>query len=88
MIPKKELIEQGNQTRDRIMEAIIGYIEKYQYFPSYREIGDMVGLKSTSSVHLQVSKLIQEGRLESDTEYIQPRAIRIPGYRFIKIEKE
>lgn len=87
MIPKKELIEQGNQTRERIMEAIIGYIEKHQYFPSYREIGDMVGLKSTSSVHLQVSKLIQEGRLESDTEYIQPRAIRLPGYRFVKIEE-
>jgi len=87
MIQKKELIEQGIQTRDRIMEAVISYVEEKCYFPSFREIGDMVGLKSTSSVHLQVSKLIREGRLESDTEYIQPRALRVPGYRFIKVEE-
>ena len=87
MIPKKQYIEQGVQTGERIMEAIISYIEEHQYFPSYREIGDMVGLKSTSSVHLQIAKLIQEGRLESDTEYIQPRALRVRGYRFIKAEE-
>lgn len=87
MIRKEELIDKGVQTRERIMDAIISFVEKHQYFPSYREIGEMVGLKSTSSVHLQVSKLIQEGRLESDTEYIQPRAIRIPGYRFVKEEE-
>lgn len=84
---KEEMIDKGIQTRERIMAAIVEFVEKHQYFPSYREIGDMVGLKSTSSVHLQVMKLIQEGRLESDTEYIQPRAIRIPGYRFIKVKE-
>lgn len=84
---KENFIDKGVQTRNKIMEAVEKYVQEKCYFPSFREIGDMVGLKSTSSVHLQITKLIQEGRLESDTEYIQPRAIRIPGYRFVKIEE-
>ena len=84
---KESSVERGIKTREHIMAAIIAFVEEHQYFPSYREIGNMVGLKSTSSIHMQIATLIQEGKLESDSEYIQPRALRIPGYRFVKIEE-
>ena len=63
-------------------ESIYNYIKKYViehgYPPSIREIGDGTGIKSTSTVHLYVNKLIESGRLESDAGYGTPRAIRVP----------
>ena len=82
---KEDCIEKGKEIRNRIMDAIVLYIDKHQYAPTVREIGDMVGLKSTSSVHSHLTRLVQEGRIETDTEYIKPRAIRIPGYKYEKI---
>ena len=76
--------KRGIRTRNRIMNAILAFIEEHQYFPCYREIGEMTGIKSVSTVHCQVVKLIQEGRLETDTKPIQPRAIRVPGYQYVK----
>ena len=66
-----------------ILNAIIQYIEKYQYPPSIREIGDMVGLKSTSSVHHHLENMNKKGLIETEGFSI-PRAIRVPGYRFVK----
>ena len=78
-------IERGELVRDKMMKGIVSYIEEHQYPPTVREIGNMVGLQSTSSVQSHIRKLIDEGRLETDTEdYILPRAIRVPGYRFVK----
>lgn len=72
--------------RDEIMAAIIDYIQQHQYPPTTREIGDMVGLKSTSSVHRHLEKLRTEGKIETDAGYGSPRAIRVVGYRFVKVE--
>lgn len=68
-----------------ILKAIIHYIEKYQYPPSIRDIGDMVGLKSTSSVHQHLENMNKKGLIETEGFGI-PRAIRVPGYRFMKEE--
>lgn len=73
-------------TRDLIMKSIISYIEKHQYAPTVREIGDMVGLKSTSTVHIHLKELFAEGKLETD-EVSSPRALRVPGYNFVKEEE-
>ena len=80
--------DRGKKTRDHVMDAILNFINEHQYFPSYREIGEMTGIKSTSTVHGHIVKLIQEGKLETDTEYIQPRAIRIPGYKYQKVTED
>lgn len=66
-----------------ILDAIIHYIEKYQYPPSVREIGDMVGLKSTSTVYSHLVIMSKKGLIETEGFGI-PRAIRIPGYKFVK----
>lgn len=80
--------EKGKEMRDKIMDAIILYINEHQYAPTVREIGNMVGLSSTSSVHAHLVRLIQEKRLESDSDILHPRAIRVPGYRYQKIERQ
>ena len=84
---KENQIERGIEMRDKIVEAIIAYINEHQYAPTVREIGDMVGLKSTSSVHAHLGRLIEEGRLETDSEILLPRAIRVPGYKYQKTEE-
>lgn len=74
----------GEQTRERIMQAIISYIEKHQYAPTVRELLEMTGIKSTSTIHHHISVLIDIGRLETDAEWGTPRALRVPGYKFVK----
>lgn len=70
--------------REKILEAIIGYIQEHGYAPSVREIGEMVELKSTSSIEHYLYSMFQCGMLETD-HVSAPRAIRVPGYKFVKI---
>ena len=78
-------IEQGRQKREEILLVIINYIEQHGYPPTTREIGEMVGLKSTSSVHAHLQRLLRSGKIETDAGLGVPRAIRIPGYKFTKV---
>ena len=64
---------------------LIEYIDEHGYPPTTREIGEMVGLKSTSSVHAHLQRLLKEGKIETDAGLGVPRAIRIPGYKFTKV---
>ena len=75
----------GERVREDMLQAIIGYIEKHGYPPSFREIGSMVGLRSTSSVQHHMEILLEEGKIETDEGYNAPRAIRVPGYKFVKV---
>ena len=77
-------VMQGQNMRNKIMDAIVGYIEVHKYPPTVREIGELVGLKSTASVQCHLEKLLDEGRLETDAQQGSPRAIRVPGYKFVK----
>lgn len=81
----KQQIAMGENTREKILDAIIQYIEKHGYSPTTREIGQMVGLKSTSSVHSHLTRMYIEGKIETDAEWGTPRAIRVPGYTFVKV---
>lgn len=73
------------QKEKEILDVIIHYIEKYQYPPTIREICDMVGLKSTATVHSHLVNMSEKGLIETEGFGI-PRAIRIPGYKFVKEE--
>lgn len=72
------------ETRNKILEFIVSYIKQHGYSPTVREIGQGVNLKSTSSVHRHLQKLLQEGKIETDAGLNTPRAIRVTGYRFVK----
>jgi repressor LexA len=63
----------------RILEVIRESVEHRGYPPSVREIGDAVGLASTSSVAHQLNALERKGLLRRDPH--RPRAgdVRVPG---------
>lgn len=79
----------GDTIRADIVAFIIQYINKHQYPPSIREIGNGVGLRSTSTVHAHIKKLISDGKLETDADETSlSRAIRVPGYVFTYDKKQ
>lgn len=69
--------EEKISTKEKVLAAIISFYEEHGYAPTIREIGEMVGLKSPSSVHAYLTRLFIEGKLETDHPE-SPRAIRIP----------
>lgn len=62
-------------TQQRILEFIEQEIEAKGYPPSVREIGDAVGLKSTSTVHGHLCRLESRGLLRRDA--MKPRAMEV-----------
>lgn len=80
---KKEI---GELTRIRIFAYIVGYFDSHGYAPSYKEIAYHCNLKSVSSVHAQIQKLIEVGKLGTD-HYGSPRALRLEGYEIRKKPK-
>lgn len=74
-----------NRTKEKIYNFILKYIEECGYAPSVRDICKGVGLKSTSSVHSQLRKLEEEGKIEIRGN--SPRAIKITGYGYMKLDE-
>ena len=72
--------------KEKILDFIIDYIQLHGYPPTIREIGEGVGLRSSSSVHRHLTKMIEIGMIESDTGLGFPRAIRVPGWKFCKCD--
>lgn len=62
-------------TQQRILEFIEQEIATKGYPPSVREIGDAVGLKSTSTVHGHLCRLEAHGLLRRDA--MKPRAMEV-----------
>ena len=81
----RSLKEQGEKLRENILNSIIDYISIHGYAPTIREIGEMNGLKSTSSVNHHMKVLMEEGKIETDEGFYSPRALRVPGYKFMKV---
>jgi repressor LexA len=59
----------------RILEVIQEWVERFGYPPSVREIGEAVGLTSTSSVAHQLRALERKGYLRRDPN--RPRAVGV-----------
>ena len=81
-------IANGMQIRQKMLHAITEYIQQHGYPPTIREIGDMVGRSSTGGIKHQLDKMLAKGQIETDVEpgMGSPRAIRVPGYVFVKEE--
>ena len=59
----------------RVLEVIRDSVERRGYPPSVREIGEAVGLASSSSVHHQLETLVRKGYIRRDAN--RPRAMEI-----------
>ncbi|BCJ85714.1 transcriptional repressor LexA [Effusibacillus dendaii] len=64
-----------SKRQKQILEFIKGEVKKKGYPPSVREIGDAVGLASSSTVHGHLARLEQKGLIRRDP--VKPRAIEI-----------
>lgn len=84
----KEAQKKGECTRKEILGFIIAYMEQHGYSPSYQEIGEAVNLRSKSTIHDHISKMIERGMLETDAPEGSQRAIRVPGYKFTRADGE
>jgi repressor LexA len=65
--------------QQRIVEYIRRTVQDRGYPPTVREIGEAVGLTSSSSVHAQLANLQRKGLLRKDPA--RPRAIEVAGAR-------
>ncbi|WP_456273649.1 LexA family protein [Bacillus sp. AK031] len=63
------------QRQKEVLEAISEYGNKNNYPPAYRDIGEMVGLKSSSTVSWFLHKLKEKGYIS--WEPTQPRTLRV-----------
>lgn len=63
------------ERESEVLNAIIEYIKQNGYGPSVREIGEVVGLKSTSTVHVHLKHLQEKGFIERKENF--PRALRV-----------
>ncbi|MFZ5642517.1 MAG: transcriptional repressor LexA [Bacillota bacterium] len=64
----------------QILSFIIRHIKEKGYPPTVREIGEAVGLKSSSTAYGYVKKLENKGILRTDPD--KPRAMEVVGYQF------
>jgi repressor LexA len=79
-LPDGPMDETGLTQRQRmVLEVIRDSVQRRGYPPSMREIGEAVGLTSTSSVSHQLRSLQRKGFLRRDPN--RPRAVevRVPG---------
>jgi len=87
-LPEGPPDESGLTPRQRkVLEVIRDSVERRGYPPTVREIGEAVGLTSTSSVSHQLSTLQKKGFLRRDPS--RPRAVdvRMPGEPPVVIEE-
>lgn len=75
------MMQKSEDRKAEIRDYIIHYLKIHGYAPTVREIGQGIGMKSTSSVHEYLAEMFREGMLETDAPGA-PRAIRVPGYGF------
>jgi len=68
-------VEDLTTRQQEILNYIIMEVQKKGYPPSVREIGEAVGLSSSSSVHAHLEKLEEMGYLRRDPT--KPRAIEV-----------
>ncbi len=68
--------------RQEVYEFIINYFKIYGYSPTYREIAEGVGVKSTSTVNMHLQYLIKDGKIT--TKEGEPRTIKLLEYELVK----
>ncbi|MBV9095090.1 MAG: transcriptional repressor LexA [Streptosporangiaceae bacterium] len=68
----------------KVLQVIRESVEKRGYPPSMREIGEAVGLTSTSSVSYQLSTLQRKGYLHRDVGRPRTVEVRLPGHPAVR----
>src|SRR6202161_2463654 len=72
----------------KVLQVIRESVQKRGYPPSMREIGEAVGLTSTSSVSYQLSTLQSKGYLRRDAGRPRTVEVRLPGHPAVRPDLE
>ncbi|MGH3396474.1 MAG: transcriptional repressor LexA, partial [Streptosporangiaceae bacterium] len=72
----------------KVLQVIRDSVQRRGYPPSMREIGEAVGLTSTSSVSYQLSTLQNKGYLRRDAGRPRTVEVRLPGHPAVRPETE
>jgi repressor LexA len=70
----------------KVLQVIRDSVQRRGYPPSMREIGEAVGLTSTSSVSYQLSTLQTKGYLRRDAGRPRTVEVRLPGHPAVRPE--
>jgi len=70
----------------KVLQVIRESVQRRGYPPSMREIGEAVGLTSTSSVSYQLSTLQNKGYLRRDAGRPRTVEVRLPGHAAVRPE--
>ncbi|MBO0820128.1 MAG: transcriptional repressor LexA [Nocardiopsaceae bacterium] len=70
----------------KVLQVIRESVQRRGYPPSMREIGEAVGLTSTSSVSYQLSTLQNKGYLRRDAGRPRTVEVRLPGHQPVRPE--
>src|SRR5271166_1147257 len=71
----------------KVLQVIRESVQQRGYPPSMREIGEAVGLTSTSSVSYQLSTLQKKGYLHRDVGRPRTVEVRLPGHPAVRPEQ-
>lgn len=74
------------EMREQIKQVIIDYITLHGYPPTPQEIGQAVG-RCKSVINGYVTQMLADGELETDALQGAPRALRVPGMRWINTQE-
>jgi repressor LexA len=72
----------------KVLQVIRESVQRRGYPPSMREIGEAVGLTSTSSVSYQLSTLQSKGYLRRDAGRPRTVEVRLPGHAAVRPDGE
>lgn len=75
----------GEKRREQIRDFIVEYNQEHGYGPSLAEIAEGIYISSSSSIHNHINVMLANGMLETDAELGTPRALRVPGYAYVKV---
>src|SRR5207244_9954769 len=74
---KSVSIKKLSERQKNILKYIEAYVDERGYPPSIREIGDRVGISSTSVVDYNLKVLERDGHIRRDREV--PRRLELPS---------
>ena len=80
-------MESTISTHELILKVIADFILKNNYSPTTREIMEIVGLKSPSTIHYHMVRLKKEGKIDYQGDGA-PRTITVPGVRYVDIREK
>ena len=81
----RNLKEHGTELRERIYRFIVDYIAENGFAPTIREMAQEVNICTSNVLH-HLTVLEIEGRIK--TKRNSPRAIRVIGYKYVKMEEQ